>query len=1259
MQQPSGSFNFGQQAGAFSNPAGSASSFPIFGDQNASSGQQSNSSSSAGFNFAAPQINNPFASFNQSPNTQTPSSGFSGSIFNLPPSTPAPPQASPKLSASEMKTPSQWRKDIPEANKEKDPQSFFVPHAPFKWGQPDPPQQAQSQPAPTESQGSQPSTGIFGQNDSAKPATSNIFAHLQTPTSSSSNIFGQQQSSQQPQTSNIFGSKTASPFQSQSSQPSSNPFGQSFALQNQYSNSFFNKPATSPTEEGDTMSTTPDTSPQAINDRARYGPFASINASSRDAHTNGTASENLGSGAFGASTQAPSNQLINGDANNQSAAAIDAQATGNTNPDISLGSPSKRSGTSSIKNRSIAQPKSHIEDKTPTKNPFAGLQFPAPTSTPPASPFPFSFAPNQKPSLASPQTNGVASSLFAKPAPQSTLAAGSRPKRQPGMPPEAPAHFTEEQKRQLITGWRLKSLDVGLQSYLRHSSYSKEEIESVTEFYEMRKQAILEANGGPLPELKKKRAVSGEQLQSGLLSKKARHELTTESSSRPTALFPAGNGSPSKRKANEDLHENNDNTASNGLKRWKPDDQITYPSLSSASSGSKTAKIFGSLVGNKDQDNPSDDGDAAANGHSSMDIAPKNPAPSFNLGSPQSDLFFKAPTSSTSMFAAPSFPNNNKQTPSFGFGKDAASTPLESKSENPKTSSQNPSTQATTTFKGFFPSQSNINISAAPTGDNFMPAPQGPFDTQSSNTPSMFSNLNNQASKRRSPKRTAEDVFDEDDGKTPSHQGIIEQPSKKQKAEEDHTGLPENDTKVNDMFKPQTTKERSGFGESIFARSSTQPVNSFNLFGHLKESTPELDDPGDGDESKAAKDNKATRQTTAASMENPTPKPSTSNPARSSVFNPFASSTFDAPPKSSSAEEKPASRSLFDRIEIDGQVQPIKTSKPVDFGQSILKTPAGTKPGGFFGQSTQTTSKNPVAAPSSTTGNGIFGSKSTSATPDMASATPAPSMFGKPSTSNNAPVAKMTSSQASEDSPSGDNTWKPSTPIKFGDSSSVPSVNLTSPSPSKSPFTGLFGATKANVTSEASGSSIFKPVDSNAAKPATLTFGISAPPKDSSDSLAPPSETQSENTSRASSPGAASGGNGNEPSDAVHDEETHLELDVTEAGKAEADEDVVFNEAGKVFKYEAQKWVLQGNEQFRVLKHHDTNKTRMVMKLKVNGRVILNAGLQKSLSYVFVAPKKVRIPIPINGKVETWMVSFGETDAAKKLVNVLEDNKAY
>lgn len=107
----------------------------------------------------------------------------------------------------------------------------------------------------------------------------------------------------------------------------------------------------------------------------------------------------------------------------------------------------------------------------------------------------------------------------------------------------------------------------------------------------------------------------------------------------------------------------------------------------------------------------------------------------------------------------------------------------------------------------------------------------------------------------------------------------------------------------------------------------------------------------------------------------------------------------------------------------------------------------------------------------------------------------------------------------------------------------------------------------------------------------------------------------------------------------------------------------MFDAKARLYKFEASgpskpTWVLKGTEQFRVLKHRETNKTRMLMRLK-NGRVILNAGLQNSLSYEHAGPKKVKTPVPSNGKVEAWQAMVGKDEDAKKLAAVLEENKAH
>lgn len=1290
MQQPAGNFTFGQQPGTFSsssNNGGASSSFPSFGGQNTNSTQQLTAPSSSGFGFNAPNMSNPFASSNQ-PAT---SSGFSGSIFNLPSQTPAAPKSPPKIPASEMKTPSHWMKesDLPDAYRTKDPQSFFVPHAPFKWGQPDPPEQQQSQQAAAESntnatdqQNAQtPSTSSFEQNSQLRQPTSNIFGHLQQHTLPSSNPFGQQPS-QQSQTFNMLGQKTASPFQTQPNQNTPNLLGQQSTSQTQNSTNVFGQTVTSPTKDGDSMSTTPDTSPQANNDRARLGPFASATAPSKETLTNGATPAGSRSGVFGASFQSSGDQgtkPTNDPAAKEPASDEGSHGHSGQASDVSLGSPTK-------KNRNIAPPRierPHIEEEAAAKNPFAGSNLPAPKPSTFASPpsFPTSSASTQQQSFASFQTNGTMSSLFPQPAVGDLSTPRSRSSRRPGEPPEPPADFMEEQKRQLTTGWRLKCLDVGLQSYLHYSTFDTQEIESIKNFYQLRKQAILSANGGPLPEVGNKRAAESEQGQTGFQSKRARHERV-ERPNRSANLSTAANSSPGKRKANEDLHETDEDSSTNAFKRSKGAAQFANPSLPSTSSSSQTSKMFGNLVGKQGPEGLSDDSNLAVNGHSSTGVIAGDPAPPSKPSFSQSGLLFKAPASSASAFEPSLFANSNKQNSFFKFGSQPVSTSVQSNSEQQKTSSQAPSTpfkgfipdpikpgNENIPFNSFFPSQIN-NVHDATMASSSSTTAQGLSAAHSSDTSSIFSRLNNGANKTNVKRKADESGGEEVDVGDSNPQRSEEQPSKKQKAGEGLTGTSDSDRENISFVKQPATTERPGFGASIFSRPSAAPASNSNPFIHLakssEQSVDDLPDYEDDEDENPSENGKGTQQQNQSSASNQTSELFNSNRSRSPVYNPLASASFLTPPKHSTEGEKPPGRSFFERIEKDKEGQPFKGPQPTNFGQSILKTPARQKTGDSFDQA-KASGTNPFGAANSTFGSKIFGYSGSHTSRETPSTAPTSNPFSRSSGSNDAPVTSTVGDKSPGDSPSGDNTWKPQTPIKFGTSTtaSAPSISFTSPSPAKAPFTGLFGASKANTSSESMSPFNFKPADSSWAKPAPLTFGISAPAKEPNESLAPPSGTQSESTSRATSPGGTDTEGGNEASDVVHDKESTPELDTTEAAKAEADEDAVFNAKARLYKFDTSapdkanhKWVLQGTESLRVLKHRETNKTRVLMRLKM-GKVILNTGLQKNLSYVHAGAKRVTVPVPASGKVETWLISLAKDDDAKKLAGVLEENKVY
>lgn len=1164
--------------------------------------------------------------------------------------------------------------NLPPDYQDTDPQSLFVAHAPFKWGQPDPPvhetpKQVASESSATDGgqQNPQTSTNLFEQKEQSKPSTTNIFAHLQQPSSSTQSPFGQQ-NTQQPQTPNMFRQQTASPFQTQSNQPVSSPFAHLSASQSQSSNNIFSKPATSPAKDGDSMSTTPDTSPQSNNDRGRYGPFASATAipppSMNGPTVNGSGGNLFNFASTPSSSQSVTSASLEG-AHNESDGGTEVQDSANAPSDISLGSPKKSQGASSIRSRKVAQPtmgRPHIEEKKSASDPFAAI-----SSTPSdGTSATHASAPNGLSNIFPNQSNASPNDspqLFGNASTQGTEVSKPHVSREPGAPPPPPDDFTDEQKRQLITGWRLKCLDKGLQSYLEYSSYSEAEIESISTFYHLRKQAILEADGGPVKEINSKRAAA---RQAGPQSKRARHQppsATSGQDSQVSRPMSTRKSNASKRKAVEELSKGNGQPSSDGMKRSRPEDQVVYPSLPSSSSSSQTAKMFGNLVGKGSDQGSSTPGDAASKDNPSRGIASVDVATS-QAGFSGPSLFSQAPNSNPG--------SSTKQSPLFDFSTGPISTPSQPKSRDQEASSQSLSTQQSSPFKGFMSSQPGSARLIPPTSSHFPVTPSSFGASQPSNSASMFGNLNGDNSHKSNTKRKAIDSGgDEDSAEDGAAGDSDEQRSKKQRTEEVSTATTDSDKENNDSFKPQTTTGQIGFGDSIFSRPGSRPANTSNPFAHLAKHDESLhgskdqeDDDADDDEAedkdeRSRKSSKGTKRT-ASDPKHGVPNRSPSNPFASPVINPFAASSFNIP-KERPDEGNSAGRSLFDRIErVDkGQPKTPDAFKNIDLGQTFLTPKADRATGSnVFGATSQASgNSNPINTAAS----------STSETP---AATQAFNLFGKPSGSSTAPVANMSSPKGTEDSPGGDHTWKAGTPVKFSGTSAAPSINFISPSPGKTPLTGLFGVPKTGASSEMQGSFIFKPSETSSTKPAPLTFGISAPPKALNDSLAPPSETQSESTSRATSPGG--GESGNEASDLVHEEESHPALDATEASKAEADEDTIFDVKAKANKLTeskhfdattgkdeiSRKWVLQGLEQLRILKHRDTKKTRMLMKLKLNGRVILNTGLQESLDYELASAKTVRVPVPTKTKVESWTITFGKEADAKEFVRLLEENKA-
>lgn len=319
------------------------------------------------------------------------------------------------------------------------------------------------------------------------------------------------------------------------------------------------------------------------------------------------------------------------------------------------------------------------------------------------------------------------------------------------------------------------------------------------------------------------------------------------------------------------------------------------------------------------------------------------------------------------------------------------------------------------------------------------------------------------------------------------------------------------------------------------------------------------------------------------------------------------------------ANGKNTGRSLFDRIAKDKEGNPIR-EVPQANSQPVSQT------SNVFGQSF----------------------KSSSSSNPFSQNSDAASSF----TSANSKVG---------DSPKGDHTWKVDSPIKFGDSSNPPAVNVTSPSPSKPTFGGLFGAPKPNIATETP----TKPTSSIFSTPPAKTPGVgfSFGLKPTAASLAPPSNNGSNTTSRATSPGATTGESANESNADGEDDkaEKQEQIDLTSPGPGEEDEDIVLQVKAKALKWDSatSTWAGKGVGPLRVLKNRESRLTRVLLRQDPSGRIVLNFALSKSFAYESSQSKTVRLPIlSESGKIETWMVRVGNDEEAKKLASALEENKS-
>lgn len=508
------------------------------------------------------------------------------------------------------------------------------------------------------------------------------------------------------------------------------------------------------------------------------------------------------------------------------------------------------------------------------------------------------------------------------------------------------------------------------------------------------------------------------------------------------------------------------------------------------------------------------------------------------------------------------------------------------------------------------------------------------------------------AAEAKKKRKAAEYDSDEEDLASWEQRDAEEQRAKKQKLEEEMKGKAAKlvDGKwviAVDDEKPNTSADEAESADpnvSVLSQPRAQLTNGHNIFGHLsgeesgvegsktgdadaddEDDDDEEDDEGEDDDGEDV-ENDGQHQVRgpfdsdeSGSESNGDEEDQPKEPK--ALRNPFGASEnglYDDNDTAENANGEDAGRSLFDRISRDKDGKPIREIPQVD-------DRAASHTSNVFGQS--------------------FKSGSSS------------NLFSQPSDA----ASSFTSTNSRiGDSPKGDHTWKADSPIKFGDFSNPPAVNITSPSPSKPTFGGLFGAAKSNVTTETPTKPTSSVFSTPPAKTPSVGFGFGFKP--AAASLAPPSNNGSNATSRATSPGATTGESANESAaDGEEDKaEKQEQADLTSPGPGEEDEDVVLQVKAKALKWDAASsgWGSKGVGPLRVLKNRESHQTRVLLRQDPSGRIVLNFALSKSFTYESSQSKTVRVPIVSeSGKIETWMIKVGNDDDAKRLASALEENK--
>ncbi|KAI9705969.1 MAG: hypothetical protein M1836_005375 [Candelina mexicana] len=1243
QQQQQGAFGFGQQGG---NPFDISQSFPPNNPSTSSTNQQGPQSTtfsgfggggggsifggpSSEFSFTAQNQNNPFTSSNgaapNNPGSGT-STGFKGSIFNLP-------------GAGD-----------PPANTSSQPQAQAS--NPFLFAQSTQAPQDKSAGPRFGQQNIQSQISRPDNNPFASPGT-----HTQQPLN---NIFGQQSKEfpQAQQGTSIF----SQPVDSMQTSPDTSPH-----KVQEPSNGSFPPPSVKP------VATTPTKASNPF-DSISYSPATSSTV--HTPHSSTGSSDSLFSRysqpssaptLFSAQGPAPSINTLS--AHSQPLAVSSTSTSSPSTVDTDSGVRAPESGKALTVTESA--------QSAPAQNPFARLKVPAAINSGKTGP------------LKTSKTNGtVAKSTTAPTRPSfgfqsPSTSVASIAVSSPGghkelfdVPISIPNQFTDAQKRFYTISHRLRSLNASFTDTVVATSNTID-ITPLLQFYLESHEAILGAGGVPKKDIQSnKRKADDETPNNPSNEPDKKLKLGTSVLGRPLAasslgstpnkdvLGPPGNSSSQSsmvhsQPAGGNLSITPRPITGTGLLSQQIDEdqnleprfalttsQVSYPSLPDASKskgGSQTANIFKNILDKADQEKfvnssePTINGIKAATPFSFQASSPKTAKPSSSSASSYSLM----PSSTPPGPADPA----DADKPAFQLPKFGSNTP-------------NFLAQFTSTAK-----EAEKEAKAKRKAEDFDSDDDNEEDWEKKDAEQQ------RAKKQKISEMTKDKVarlvpgkgftFDSDQRSddVPGTSNIAPTPA----AGSGSGTTSSADPGIVDFRSRASSPTPSTFGgASIF--DTSKPLGqdralsiTNNIFGHLSDADSGADGSktGDADDEDTASEGESETDDNPPGGNTPASLEADSVPSSSKVTEPvvqgadIADQSGIRSEKPGKAQDKPETsvpqpnvpgRSLFDRI-----------SKDQD--GNAIRAPS---------QDNDNTPPNPFSNAAASSSDNIFG-QSLPSNGDT--------LFGKKPPSTNA-----FNIFGFNTSPAGDHTFKHDSPIKFG-STAAPSISFTSATPAKestkedvngttAPFANLFGAPKAGhdgekATSSQRSSTFF---GSPLGKSTDVGFGFGGPPKFAGSSLLDPSLGASAATSRASSPGATTdtgAESANESTAEVGEEEDHSQLDLTNGGPGEEDEDVLYEVRAKALVLEKQKYESKGVGFLRVLKHRETGKVRILLRQDPSGKLIINAALLSGVDYTTKTSTSVSVPIPTeNGTLRPWIVRVGKAEDADELAKVLDSNKS-